>query len=203
MNNFRFLTHLETFAVVGQCHKMAPKTWSTMQARGEGMKVPCKRCQLPTRSLPLRCHATPDLDNWLEDLPVHDRPEFERWKSMQVLLKRARTAIMADPVLRSIVDPEAPMGRVMVSLLPKQSYISWHQDNGPYHDRHLRFHIALVTNPLCFLHSGPEQLHVPVGTLVWFNNRASHCATNWGHSDRIHVIFELPRRQEQPDDGTE
>lgn len=197
--NFRPITHLDTFAVVAQAHKLAPKNWPAMMARGEGMKAPCKRCQLPTRSLTLRCHHNPDLDNWLEDLPVFDSLEMEKWKSMQLLLRRARTAILADPWLRDVLDPEAPIGRVMASILPKDSYISWHADNGPYHERHLRFHIALVTNPLCFLHSGPEQMHVPAGMLTWFNNRAVHCATNWGQSDRLHVIFELPKRTAAPD----
>lgn len=188
MRNFRFITHLDTFDVVARLHKLNPHSWPGVAARGEIGDV-----RLPVKSLLLRHHAKVTLDNWLDDLPVSDSEELKKWASMRRLLKQARRAILQMPDLRAFLDTQAPMGRVMVSGLQPGGAITWHTDNGKYHERHVRFHIALVTNPLCEILSQNEKVHMPVGSLWLFNNRVMHSAINFGTEPRYHVVFELPR----------
>ncbi|HEY1858647.1 aspartyl/asparaginyl beta-hydroxylase domain-containing protein [Acidocella sp.] len=186
--NFKFVGPLDTFAVLAHLYKLQPHTWSGLQYRGE---VGDKR--LPSRSIPLRSHAKPTLENWLDDLPVHDTPHLEKWGSMQKLLQRARRMILADPLLSKALDNAAPVSRAMLTVLEKEGVVAWHCDDGPYHDRHLRFHVPLVTNPGCTMYSANEQVHMNVGDLWWFNNRVPHSAANWGAWPRIHLIFEMRR----------
>lgn len=188
MQNFRLITHLDTFDVVARLHKLNPTSWAGVAARGEIGDV-----RLPVKSILLRSHAKVTLDNWLDDLPVNDSETLTKWPSMQRLLKKARREIMRMPDLRGFLDTGAPMGRVMISGLQPGGAITWHTDNGPYHDRHARFHIALVTNPLCEILSRNEKVHMPVGSLWLFNNRVMHSAINFGTEPRYHVVFELPR----------
>lgn len=185
MIHFRWITHLDTFAVIAQLHKMKPSTWKGEPARGE--PDICK-----SRSLLLRHHNSPTQDNWLEDLPLHDSDILEKWVSLNRLLTFARKAIFADPATRTVLDPSAPPGRVMLSMLTKENAIQWHTDNGPYHQRHIRFHVPLLTNPGCAIQVQGESVHMEVGSLWWFNNRYQHTATNFGRHMRIHLIFEMP-----------
>jgi hypothetical protein len=185
MNHFRFLTFLDTFSVAARLHKMNPQTWKGEPARGE--PDICK-----SHSLLLRKHNKPSQDNWLEDLPLHDTDELKKWPSLNLLLSQARAVIYDDPGCKVVIDRGAPPGRVMLSALTKVNAIQWHTDNGPYHNRHIRFHIPLVTNPLCFVQVQNEQVHMEVGALWWFNNRFQHCAMNWGQHLRVHLIFEMP-----------
>lgn len=174
--------------MIAQLHKLQPHTWPGLQYRGE-----IGDSRLPSRSLPLRAHNKPTLDNWLEDLPVHDTVTLEKWGSMKQLLGRARRHILAHPKLAQALDNAAPVSRAMLTVLAKEGVIAWHCDDGPYHEKHLRFHVPLVTNPYCTMYSANEQVHMNVGDLWWFNNRVPHCAANWGTVPRIHLIFEMRR----------
>lgn len=187
MNNFRFVTQLDVFAVNAQLFKLKPADWKPVEARGEtnnpmiGLGA----------SMLLRAHAPVTKENWLHDLPVHDTRELEPWKSMQKLLAQARKAIMAESVGRQYLSGE--MARAMVSRLDKGSSIFWHVDDGDYHERTVRFHLPLVTNPACIMYSGPESLHMEAGSLWFFNNKFRHSAGNWGPFMRLHLIFEMYR----------
>src|SRR6185437_8071029 len=154
MINFRAIAQLDTFAVTAQLFKLRPKEWKPVEARGElnnssfGLGA----------SLLLRAHSPITKENWLEDLPVRSTRDLEQWKTMQQLLEKARRAIMAESLARQYLDGE--MGRAMVSRLDPGSSIFWHVDDGPYHEKHIRFHLPLVTNPGCFLYSQSEMLHL-------------------------------------------
>lgn len=194
MNNFRYITYLDTFAVVAYLHKLAPDTWVGVPARGE-----IGDNRLPVRSMLLRGPENPVEEHWLEDLPNVDSAEFEKWKSLRRLLAQARKTIKADPVAKTLVDTSATLGRVMVSnLAPNNATIMWHEDNGPYHEKHIRFHIPLVTNPGVLMYSAHETIHMPVGSVWLFNNRVKHCAANWGSFSRIHLVFEIRRFDADP-----
>jgi len=186
--NFIWVGHVDTFPVMPILAKMDPAHWRGVQARGE-----IGDTRLPARSILLRAHNKPTVENWLEDLPVHDCPEIEKWASMKRLLDRARKQILQHNLLRAALDNSAPIARAMLTVLEPGGTIMWHRDDGPYHDKHARFHIPLVTNPGVTLYSGNEQVHMPVGSVWWFNNRAVHSAANWGASMRIHLIFEMRR----------
>lgn len=192
MNNFRYITHLDTFAVVSQLFRLKPADWKGLEYRCE---IGDER--LPTRSLALRGRSDYTMETWLEDLPLSDAPELEKWPSMQRLVRAARRAIQADQC-GAWVDWAAPIGRAMITGLDPGGAILWHRDDGPYNSRHMRFHVPLVTNPLALMYSGPESLHMPVGSLWLFNNQIKHSAANWGDGVRYHLIFEL-RRAGLPD----
>lgn len=192
MLNFRFVTHLDTFALMPRLVKLQPATWKPVAARGE-KGIP--EIGLGA-SLLLRCHSNVTEENWLQDLPLHETPDLDSWSTMKRLLAQAKKAVMAEQLSRQYLSGE--MGRAMISRLDAGSTIFWHDDNGPYHEKHIRFHIPLVTNPLCVMHAGPESLHMEVGALWYFNNRVRHSAANFGAKFRLHLIFEM-RRLDPPD----
>lgn len=196
MINFRFVKHLDTFGVTARLHALAPHLWAGVPERGE-----VNRPEIGMgASILLRGHRDITHENWLHDLPLHDleplvgageKPYDKPWRTMQRLLRQARDAIMAESIAKQYLSGE--MGRAMLSRLDPGSTIFWHDDDGPYHSRHIRFHLPIVTNPGCFLYSGPEQLHLPAGMLTYFNNRVRHSAANWGDLLRVHLIFEMRR----------
>lgn len=192
MNNFRWVAHLETLAVMAQLHRLQPETWIGVPERGE---VHHPDIGLGA-SLLLRGHEGITADNWLDDLPVGEQQTIEKWNSMKRLLRAAKDAVMTDHA-RLVGDGRAllsgKMARAMLSRLDAGSTIFWHTDNGPYHSRTARFHMPLVTNPGCTMYSGNEQLHMEIGSLWYFNNKVRHSAANWGSTHRVHLIFEMYR----------
>lgn len=200
MTNFRFVAHLDTFPVMTGLAKTNPPAWKPVEARGEVMHPDIGL----GASLLLRGHSPITKENWLDDLPVRPTRELESWKSMQRLLERARRAVMEEHnrMLQvgflKRVELSGVMARAMVSRLDPGSTIFWHVDDGPYHQRTVRFHLPLVTNPGCLLYSGPQVQHLEVGSLWYFNNKVRHCAANWGQQHRLHLIFEM-YRAEMPD----
>ena len=193
MNNFRWLGHLDTFPVMPRLHKSLPANWPPVKARGE-MNDPHFGLGA---SLLLRAHNGITRENWLDDLPVLETHDLQQWASMKRLLAQAKKLVMSEPIARQLLSGE--MGRAMVSRLDPGSTIFWHVDDGPYHQKHARFHVALVTNPGCLVYSGPEMVHMPVGSLWYVNNRGRHWAANWGHHYRLHLIFEMRKAEEASD----
>ena len=193
--SMRLVTHLETMAVMPQLVKLMPAKWPPIEARGEtndpmiGLGA----------SLLLRAHHPITKENWLADLPVRETRELEPWKSMQRLLEKARRAIMAETVARQYLS--GAMARAMISRLDAGSTIFWHTDNGAYHDRTVRFHLPLVTNPGCLMYSGFQVQHMGVGELWFFDNKVRHSAANWGQTMRLHLIFEMYREQVDADEA--
>jgi hypothetical protein len=185
MNNFRFVTHLDTSAVMATLMKTMPAKWKPVEARGE---LNNEMIGLGA-SLVLRGHDDITKENWLDDLPVKETAELQPWKSMQRLLAKARDIIMGEAAGQRNLSGE--MARAMISRLDPGSSIFWHTDNGPYHDRTVRFHVPLVTNPGCLMYSGPQVQHMEVGSLWFFNNKVRHSAANWGIHYRLHLIFEM------------
>ena len=202
MNNFRLVAQLDVFPVLPQLYRTQPKTWKPIEARGEtnspmiGLGA----------SLLLLGHDGITEENWLDDLPIKEQPAlagggqkpFDKpWESMRRLLQQARKTIMVEALARQYLS--GVMGRAMVSRLDPGSSIFWHVDDGPYHEKHVRFHLPLMTNLGCFLYSQAEMQHLPMGTLWFFNNRVRHSAANWGQHPRLHLIFEM-RRIEKDDE---
>ena len=210
MNNFRFIANLDILPVMPRLHALRPATWKPREARGElnneiiGLGA----------SICLRGHDHETMENWLGDLPIKEQPALsgsgpkpydKPWESMKRLLAQAKKAIL-DEQERMIesgalrrVYLSGQMGRANIIRLDPGSSIFWHVDNGPYHEKHKRFHLSLVTNPGCLLYSQSESLHVEAGLLCWFNNRVRHCAANWGVIPRLHLVFEM-RVQETASD---
>lgn len=191
MQNFLGITHLDVLPVLARLHKLNPPTWKPVEARGETNNPVIGK----GASYLLRGHDKITKANWLEDLPVKDLPELLQWASMRQLLDEAKRAVMATDLAKALLTGD--MARAMISRLDPGP-LFWHVDDGPYHARTARFHVALVTNPLCKLYSLTEDMHVPVGMLVWFNNHVWHCATNFSPNPkhyRLHLVFEMYRQQ--------
>lgn len=71
----------------------------------------------------------------------------------------------------------------IMRLRPNQCY-SFHRDRG------VRFHIAIQTNPHCYLMFQPAHFeHVPTGILYFANTLELHSAMNGGSEDRYHLVF--------------
>lgn len=187
MGNFIHVGDLEILPVMARLAKMNPATWKGLPARGEtgnpliGLGA----------SIVLRGHDKITKANWLDDLPVKDVDELKSWATMKTLLEQARKMIMSTGLGQQFLSGQP--GRAMLSVLRPGSTIFWHEDNGPYHEKNIRFHIPLVTNRLCLSYSGPETVHMPAGSLWYFNNRVRHSAANWGEFDRVTLIFEMRR----------
>lgn len=79
------------------------------------------------------------------------------------------------------------VGRMRLNLLPSKVVFPMHRDSAP------RAHIALITNPDCFLVSQtPEIHHVPAdGNVHVFDTMLSHTAFNASQEDRIHLTMSL------------
>jgi hypothetical protein len=193
--NFRFISHLETMAVMPILVKMMPDKWQPVEARGESNDPMIGL----GASLALRGHDDITRENWLEDLPVHDTADLQPWRSMQRLLHRAKAAIMAEPIAQQYLSGE--MARAMISRLDPGSTIFWHVDSGPYHQRTIRFHLPLVTNPGCLMYSGPQVQHMAVGSLWFFDNHVPHSAANWGQHQCLHLVFEMYRERDERSDN--
>lgn len=133
-----------------------------------------------TKSIILRAPAERKLETWIDDVDHFDSAELTGWKIATNLLTKIRRQI-----------GNAEMGKAMVVLLKPGGVIDWHRDEGPYYEKHWRFHLPIVTNPLCLMYSGSSAAHMPVGQLTGFDNIDWHSAANHGQHDRIHLIVDI------------
>lgn len=187
MNNFYLVGELYLLPVLHKLYRLQPERWKNVTARGE---INSPEIGLGA-SLLLRSHGDITQDNWLKDLPISDTPVLDEWPAMQDLLGTSSTMIMNNPISQKLLTGK--MGRAMMSRLDAGSTIFWHVDDGPYHERHARFHLPLITSLGCRLYSGSEDIHLPAGTLWYFNNKIRHSAANWGPFPRVHLIFEMEK----------
>ncbi len=79
------------------------------------------------------------------------------------------------------------VGRMRLNLLPALTVFNMHRDSAP------RGHIALITNPDCFLASGDGQaVHIPPdGNVYLFDTTLPHTAFNSSRLDRLHLTMSL------------
>lgn len=188
MSNILPIASLDTFDVLPKLHSSHPRHWKPVAERGEVMS---EKIGLGA-SLLLRGHEGSTKENWLDNLPVIDRPALTEWPSMLRLLEQCRAAVMGQTISQNLLSGE--MARAMISRLDPGSTIFWHVDNGPYHEKTARFHLALVTNPGCTMYSGLETMHMVQGVLYYFNNHVRHSAANFGEFMRLHLIFEMYKK---------
>ena len=138
------------------------------------------------KSIFLRCHAGPTLDNWFQDLPVFDWPLFSALPELRELLDQAQAKIRQE-------GPIGELGRVVFSVVDPQGFIQWHVDLGEYAKAHRRFHISLFTTMHALIYAPGEIAHLPAGMLAELDTQAPHSAGNWSDKARIHALFEMRR----------
>jgi Aspartyl/Asparaginyl beta-hydroxylase len=126
-------------------------------------------------------------------------PPIITYESLFGSLEAVDYPAMQEPAFRDAVAAMAERAggapaRAMIVKLKPGGRIAPHVDEGAYAAATRRFHLPIATNPLAWLDSGGERLHLPSGTLWWFDKHALHCGGNDGAADRIHLILDtLPR----------
>jgi hypothetical protein len=103
--------------------------------------------------------------------------------------------LMQEPAFRDAVAVVARLtgsraARAMIVKLKPGGRIAPHVDEGGYAAATQRYHLPITTNPLAWLDSGGERLHMPAGMLWWFDKHALHYGGNDGATDRIHLIVD-------------
>ena len=87
------------------------------------------------------------------------------------------------------------LGRIVIAKLKPHGDIKAHVDEGEYAKAYDRYHLVVTTNDGVLLTSGNETLHLPQGTVWWFNNLDNHDVVNYGHTDRIHIVVDVLKEQ--------
>jgi quercetin dioxygenase-like cupin family protein len=83
------------------------------------------------------------------------------------------------------------LARVMAVKLRPGGRIKPHADTGRYAQATERYHAVIRTNQWAWLEAGGERIHMPAGTVWWFDKHVEHAAGNNGSTDRIHLIVDL------------
>lgn len=185
MPNFIKIHEFDVSLIKNYLKVLEYKNWQPVRERGE---VNHPSIGIGASKL-LRSHSNITLDNWLEDLPVNDLPVLYEHPAIAHLLSEAVSKIMAVKFIENQLTGQ--LARAMFSRLDAGSVIFWHNDDGPYYDKTVRFHLPIITNPDCKMYSGNEEMYLPEGRLYYFNNKVKHSAANWGAHHRVHLIFEM------------
>jgi hypothetical protein len=83
------------------------------------------------------------------------------------------------------------LGRVMINKIRPGGRIVPHADtpvHAEYWDRH---HIVLQSDKGATFRVGDETVHMPTGTVWWFQNKLEHEARNGSAIDRIHMVIDI------------
>jgi hypothetical protein len=83
------------------------------------------------------------------------------------------------------------LGRCLITRLAPGRSIAPHEDGGSHAAYYERFHIALQSTPGTLFRCGGETVHMPPGSVWWFNNSVEHEVVNNGSDDRIHLIVDI------------
>jgi hypothetical protein len=102
-------------------------------------------------------------------------------------LPQARPIIFA---LMNRVEGER-LGRVMLTRLSPGHSIKPHSDGGDHAAYYERFHISLQCPEQALFRAGEEVVHMPPGSVWWFNNAVEHEVWNESTQDRIVMIVDI------------
>jgi hypothetical protein len=109
------------------------------------------------------------------------------WMDGSIHLPAARQLIFQ---LMNRVQGER-LGRCMINKLRAGGRIYPHADtpaHAEYWDRH---HIVLQSAPGSTFRCGDETVHMPTGSVWWFQNAKEHEVVNGSAIDRIHLIVDI------------
>jgi len=177
MRNFLPATYLDTLDALAELHSRDPASWPARDVIGTSLLLRGPR------------EFTPD--TWLEDLPIEDLEALTEAPALTRLLAEAQRAIMADWKCRALLTGR--IGRAMIWRLDGRTTIPWHIAEGPYHERTVRFHLPLVTNPRVLCYVQDETLHLTQGVLCHVVKGAPQSAGNFGNSMALHLVFDMER----------
>lgn len=123
-----------------------------------------------------------------EDGKVKVHPQWRKWPEMTNRIKQTQRMIDT--------EKQFELGRVALELLKPGGVVGWNRE---LLGNWLRFHLAVVTNPLSVVYSGPEQMTMQVGFVNWVNTGALCSQVNFGETQRIHLVCDFRKRE--PEDG--
>lgn len=83
------------------------------------------------------------------------------------------------------------LGRTMITRLAPGARIYPHADEGSPAEYFERYQIALQSLPGCTFRADAETVHMPTGSVWWFNNRVEHEVINHSADDRLALIVDL------------
>jgi len=87
------------------------------------------------------------------------------------------------------------LGRVTVVRLAPQGRVYRHIDHGDYYQMRDRYHLVLKSTTGSVLGAADEWVRMHEGELWWFNNKAPHEAYNESNDWRVHLIFDVLKRE--------
>jgi hypothetical protein len=124
-----------------------------------------------TESIYMRMPATISYHSMFEELATVDYLAYDAFRTLVEALSLSGLA------------------RIMIVKLKPGGIITDHIDQGAYAEATDRYHLAVATNRMTTLTSGGETLHMPAGSLPWFDKHALHCGSDSGDSYRIHLLW--------------
>lgn len=92
--------------------------------------------------------------------------------------------------LMRLVEGER-LGRVLITRLAPGRSIDPHVDGGRHAAYYQRYHVVLQGLPGALFMCGDETVHMPTGSLWWFDNSVEHAVVNNSADDRIHMIVDI------------
>lgn len=109
-----------------------------------------------------------------------DQPVFKALPEARPLVFNLMAAVEGERLGRVIINKIAPGGRIFP-----------HADTPAHAEYWDRFHVVLQSAPGCKFRCADEEVHMPTGSVWWFNNRLEHEVVNNSAVDRIHMIVDI------------
>ena len=109
------------------------------------------------------------------------------WMDGALHLSEAKPLIFQ---LMTLVHGER-LGRVMVNKLRPGGRIYPHADTPEHANYWDRYHVVLQSGPGCNFRAGEEVVHMPAGSVWWFQNAVEHEVINNSANDRIHMVIDI------------
>lgn len=126
-----------------------------------------------------------------------DREQYDVSEKPKKLQERDFTQLCSQFVgtdierLYNYITSHFKVGRVRVMRSLPMRCLSWHHDNTN------RLHYPLKTQPGCFMVIEDEIMHLEQDTWWWTNTTKFHTAFNGSKEDRIHLVVNLLKKDEE------
>jgi hypothetical protein len=118
--------------------------------------------------------------------------------SPRILLNEPTGSFFGDPWRVKDEFKNTPIGNVLEELHPIGEARLLRLESGETYTAHAdpddRYHLALITNPFCYLVNFDDQqlYHLPVDGQLWHMDTGKlHVAANFGGTDRVHLNIRL------------
>ena len=153
-----------------------------------------------------------DADNQAETNVPFERPAHDRWGVGKIMLihcddfmkkvyhmpwwtERPQFREAIEPFFKALGVPTHRVVRCLLAKLPIGTTIPVHHDTGFWVSRSHRLHAPVVTDGGVIFRAGPteplmQRYRLEVGGVYELNNQSKHYVSNWGATERVHLIFD-------------